>query len=230
MSHIKIQYKFCSYKNNIILKWSFPHGSTSNWRCRNRGTSCTAAAVLVWNLIYSWILERYQSSRRSSVTDCLFSTKTKSLRKVTHIPSVLMFGSAINYTAFAPGFFTQGVISLSFFKFFFDRASKYRIFQITNLMTNSFILQQYVCYITILNMFRAARCSSSGGHIVLPQPLVSSPSVNSRTVCRLRADCSPLSTGILYGCLQRLAIPEAVVIQFVLLRMSRVLLETCWGS
>jgi len=32
----------------------------------------------------------------------------------------------------------------------------YRIFQITNLMHNSFILQQYVCYITILNTFRAA--------------------------------------------------------------------------
>ena len=47
-------------------------------------------------------------------------------------------------------------------------------FQITNLMHNSFILQQYVCYTTILNMFRAARCSSSGGQIVSPQPLVSS--------------------------------------------------------
>jgi len=30
-------------------------------------------------------------------------------------------------------------------------------------------------------MFRAARCSSSGGPIVSSQPLVSSPSVNSRT-------------------------------------------------
>ena len=49
-----------------------------------------------------------------------------------------------------------------------------RNFQITNLMHNSFILQQYVCYTTILNMFRAARCSSSGGQIVSPQPLVSS--------------------------------------------------------
>ena len=29
------------------------------------------------------------------------------------------------------------------------------------------------------------------------------------------------------GCLQRMTIPEAVVIQFVLLRMSSVLLETC---
>jgi len=79
-------------------------------------------------------------------------------------------------------------------------------------MHNSFILQQYVCYTTILNMFRAARCSSSGGQIVSPQPLVSSLSVNSRTVCRWRADCSPLSICILYGCLQRVTIPEAVVI------------------
>jgi len=46
-------------------------------------------------------------------------------------------------------------------------------------------------------------------------------------VCRLRADCSPLSTCILCDCLQRVVIPEAVVIQFVLLRMSSVLLETC---
>ena len=38
-------------------------------------------------------------------------------------------------------------------------------------MHNNFILQQYVCYTTILNMFRAARCSSSGGPIVSPQPL-----------------------------------------------------------
>jgi len=36
-----------------------------------------------------------------------------------------------------------------------------------------------------------------------------------------------ISTCILYGCLQRVTIPEAVVIQLVLLRMSSVLLETC---
>jgi len=35
-----------------------------------------------------------------------------------------------------------------------------------------------------------------------------------------------LSTGILYGCLQRVTIPEAVKIQFVLLKMSKALLET----
>ena len=35
-------------------------------------------------------------------------------------------------------------------------------------------------------MFRAVPCSSSGGQIVLLQHLVSSLSVNGRTVCRLR--------------------------------------------
>jgi len=49
----------------------------------------------------------------------------------------------------------------------------------------------------------------------------------TRKPCRLRADCSPLSTCILYGYLQWVTIPEAVVIQFVLLRMSSVLFETC---
>ena len=96
-----------------------------------------------------------------------------------------------------------------------------------NGLHNSFNFPQYVCYTTLLNMFRAARCSSSGGQIVSPQPLVSSLFTNSRTVCRWRADCSPLSTFILFGCLQRVTILEAVAIQLVLLMMSSVLLETC---
>jgi len=41
------------------------------------------------------------------------------------------------------------------------------------------------------------------------------------TLCKQPYSCT------LYGCLQRVTIPEAVVIQFVLLRMSNVLLETC---
>jgi len=40
---------------------------------------------------------------------------------------------------------------------------------------------------------------------------------------------SPLSTGILYGRLQRVTIPDAVRVQFYLLKMSIVLLETCRG-
>ena len=52
-----------------------------------------------------------------------------------------------------------------------------------------------ICYIIILNMFRAVLCSSSGGQVVLLRHLVSSLSVNGRTVCRLRADCSPYTKG-----------------------------------
>ena len=42
----------------------------------------------------------------------------------------------------------------------------------------------------------------------------------------------PYSMSVAYctAVLQRVTITEAVVIQFLLLRMSRVLLETCWGS
>jgi len=55
-------------------------------------------------------------------------------------------------------------------------------------MQNSFILQQYACYIIILDMFRAVLCSSSGGQIVLLQHLLLSLSVNGRTVRRLRTE------------------------------------------
>ena len=44
---------------------------------------------------------------------------------------------------------------------------------------------------------------------------------------QVESGLSPLSTRILYDCLQTVTIPEAVVIQLVLLRMSSVLLETC---
>ena len=61
-----------------------------------------------------------------------------------------------------------------FFDVFLTVHHSIDLFQITKLTHNSFILQQYVCYTTILNMFRAARCSSTGGQIVSPQSLVSS--------------------------------------------------------
>jgi len=44
---------------------------------------------------------------------------------------------------------------------------------------------------------------------------------------RVESGLSPLSTRILYGCLQRVTIPQAVVIKLVLLMMSSVLLEIC---
>ena len=61
-------------------------------------------------------------------------------------------------------------------------------------------------------MFQAVLCSSSGGQILLLQHLVSSLSVNGHTVCQLRV-----------------TIADAVIIQFDLLKMSIVLLETCRG-
>jgi len=75
-------------------------------------------------------------------------------------------------------------------------------------------------------MFRTIPCSSSGGQIVLLQHLVSSL---SHSVHRLREDCIPLSSGALNDCLQRVTLPGAVTIQFDLLKMSMVLLETCRG-
>ena len=83
------------------------------------------------------------------------------------------------------------------------------LFHIPTLMHNSFIHQQYVYYTTILDIFRALTCPSSGG--------------------RMRADCSPLSSGILYNRLHRLTIPDDVTIKFVLLKMDMLMLETCRG-
>ena len=40
---------------------------------------------------------------------------------------------------------------------------------------------------------------------------------------------SLLSSGILYRDLQRVTIPDAVIIQFVLLKMGMLMLETCRG-
>ena len=77
---------------------------------------------------------------------------------------------------------------------------------------------QHVSSSTML-IFRRRNCIITASGIV----------TLGRTVCRVRADCSPLSTGILYGRLQRVTIPEAVIIQFVLLKMNKVLLETCGG-
>jgi hypothetical protein len=53
---------------------------------------------------------------------------------------------------------------------------------------NPIYIYIYIYYIIVLDMFRAIPCSSPGGQIVLLQHLVSSLSVSSRTVHRLRVD------------------------------------------
>jgi len=81
--------------------------------------------------------------------------------------------------------------------------------------------QIFNTFITILYMFRAISCLSSGGQIILIQHLVSSLSVSDCSVhC---TTCAP------NGHLLRVAIPDAVLKHFGLLRMSKILLETCRG-
>jgi len=72
-----------------------------------------------------------------------------------------------------------------------------------------------------LFIFRRANC------IIEPSGIV--------TLCKrpysmpVESGRSSLSTGKLHGCLQSVTIPEAVIRQFMLLKMSIVLLETCRG-
>ena len=78
-------------------------------------------------------------------------------------------------------------------------------------------------------MFRAISCSSSGGQIVLIQHLVSSLPVSDSPVHRLRKNCvlsQPVHRTVIK---LRVTIPDAVLIQSDLLKMSKMLLETCTG-
>jgi len=68
-----------------------------------------------------------------------------------------------------------------------------------------------------MSIFRRTNCI-----ITLCKQLYSMPD-ESRMLCSL------LSSGILYNCLQRVTIPDAVIIQFVLLKMDILILETCRG-
>jgi hypothetical protein len=87
--------------------------------------------------------------------------------------------------------------------------------------------QIFNTFITILYVFRAISCSSSGDQIVLIQHLVSSLSVSDRPVHRLRKNCSSFSTCAPDGHLLSVMIPDAMLIQFNVLRMSKILFETC---
>jgi len=70
-----------------------------------------------------------------------------------------------------------------------------------------------------LLIFRRTNCIiTASGKVTLCKRPYSMP---------VESGLSPLSTGILYGRLQRVTIPEAVIIQFVLLKTSKVLHETC---
>jgi hypothetical protein len=86
------------------------------------------------------------------------------------------------------------------------------IFHLPTLMHNSLFINNMYSYTTILDMFRALTCPSSGGQIVFSQHLVTS-----------------LSTGALCSRLETATLPDAVRIQLVLLKMGMLMLETCRG-
>jgi len=79
------------------------------------------------------------------------------------------------------------------------------LFSITIYMLH--YIPQHVSSRTLL-IFRRTNCIITASGIV--------------TLCK-----QPYNMQVLYGCLQRVTIPEVVIIQFVLLKMSKVRLETC---
>jgi len=77
---------------------------------------------------------------------------------------------------------------------------------------------QHVSSSTLL-IFRRTNCIiTASGIVTLCKRPYSMPT---------ESGLSTFSTGILYGRLQRVTIPEAVIMKFVLLKMSKLLLETC---
>jgi len=108
--------------------------------------------------------------------------------------------------------------------FFYVSMTMHLTITIVNDQLHAYIFDTFIL---ILYMFRAISCSSSGGKIVLIQHLVLSLSVSDLSVHRLRK-CS-FSICASNGHLLRVMIPDAVLIQFEILRTSKILLETCRG-
>jgi hypothetical protein len=68
-------------------------------------------------------------------------------------------------------------------------------------------------------IFRRSNCIiTASGIVTLCKRLYSTP-----------VESGLLSTGVVYSRLQRVTIPDAVILQFDFLKMSMVLLETCRG-
>ena len=88
------------------------------------------------------------------------------------------------------------------------------------------MLHYYARHVSSINNMPIFRRTNSihtaSGIVALCKRLHSTP-VESRLLCSL------LSTGVLYCTVQRVTIPDAAIIQFDLLKMSMVLLETCRG-
>ena len=112
---------------------------------------------------------------------------------------------------------------------FFDCASYYRLISIINFKAQ-FLYSLTICmlhynprHVSNINMpiFRRKNCIiTASGIVTLCKWLYSMP--DDSRLCLL-------SYGILYSHLQRVTIPDAVIIQFVLLNAGMLMLETCRG-
>jgi len=72
-------------------------------------------------------------------------------------------------------------------------------------------------------IFRRTNC------IITASGIVTLCTVQYRMLDESRLQSSLISSGILYSLLQRVTIADAVIIQFVLLKMGMLMLEICRG-
>ena len=87
---------------------------------------------------------------------------------------------------------------------------------------------QFLYSITIYMLHYKPRHFSNNTMLIFRRSNCIITSSDIVTICK-QLYSTPLSTGLLYGCLQRVTIPVAEIIYFDLLKMSIVLLETCRG-
>ena len=116
----------------------------------------------------------------------------------------------------------------------FKRILKFTLKQLLHRLVSSYQINAHFLYsITIYMLHYNPQHVSSSSLLIFRRTNCIITASGIVTLCKqpysmpVESGLSPLSTGILYGRLQRVTIPEAVIIQFVLLKMSKVLLETC---
>jgi hypothetical protein len=94
---------------------------------------------------------------------------------------------------------------------------------------------QFFYYITIYMLLYNPRHVSSRTMFIFSRLNCIIAASGIVTLCKrlystpVESGLSPLSTGVLYSRLQRVTIPDAAIIQFNLLKMNMVRLETCRG-
>ena len=116
---------------------------------------------------------------------------------------------------------TSYIICTSIFKYLFHLPTLMHNFLFIN---NIYVtLQSSTCFEHQHDHFRRTNCIiTASGIVTLCKWLYSMPE-ESRLLCSL------LSSGIMYCTVQRVTIPDVVIIQFVLLKMGMLMLETCRG-